>query len=94
MAQQHEIGKRATSVYQSDGMTCVRFHATEVVKFDKDKVVLDHGGWSTPATKTRMNQASSQFGLGFSVFQKDWDWFVKFDGEVLDFVNGMSLQRA
>ena len=32
-----------------------------------------------------MNQTSEQFNLGFRVFQKNWDWFVEFNGIVKKF---------
>ena len=76
MGQTHTVGKVATSIRTEDGKTRVRYHATDVVAFDNDEIILDTGGWWTTTTKTRMNQASRQFGLGFSVFQRDWAWFV------------------
>jgi hypothetical protein len=50
--------------------TQVWYHSTCVVEFDKDVIKLCTGGWRTATTKTRMNQASNQFGLGYSVYQK------------------------
>ena len=32
-----------------------------------------------------MNQASNQFNLGYQVFQKDFDWYVEWEGKTLDF---------
>jgi hypothetical protein len=40
-----------------------------------------------------MNQASNQFGLGYQVYQKDWQWYVDFDGQTIDFHDGMELTR-
>ena len=50
-------------------------------------LTLDDGGWATSTTKTRMNQASRQFGLGYRVFQKDYDWFIEVNGEVIPFTS-------
>ncbi len=93
MSQQHSIGSHATSVYTENGATKVRYHATEVVIFNDNHIWLNSGGWYTNTTKTRMNQASNQFGLGFSVYQKDYDWFVSFHGKTIPFKDNMIITR-
>ena len=93
MSQLNQVGKHETSIYTSDGYTCVRYHRTEVVKFNFDKIILNTNGWETQTTKTRMNQASNQFNLGFHVYQENFEWFVEFQGETFDFWDGMILER-
>ena len=93
MPQTQTIGKTATSVYTEDGYTTVRYHATEVVQFNSELIVLNSGGWDTATTKNRMNQASHQFGLDYRVFQKDFDWFVDFKNQTLEFFDGIELVR-
>jgi len=94
MTKLSEVGTHATTVFtDTDGMTKVIFHQTAVVKWDHNFIVLDSGGWLTNTTKTRMNQASNQFRLGFQVFQKDFEWFVRFRGEVLEFDDEMLMER-
>jgi len=39
-----------------------------------------------------MNQASNQDGLGFKVYQRNYDWFVDFNGNTLPFADNMVLQ--
>lgn len=56
--------------------TRVIYRGTTVVRWSHDTIVLDTGGWKSVTTKTRMNQAANQFGLGFGVFQRDFEWFV------------------
>ena len=85
MGQQHKVGKTATTVKTVDGITTVRYHATDVVRFDATTIKLDTGGWTTATTKTRMNQTSAQFGLGYSVYQKFGMWFVKINGKIVKF---------
>ena len=36
-------------------------------------------------TKARMNQVSSQFDLGYYVFQKNFEWFVDYNNAVSPF---------
>jgi len=87
MTQLARIGSTATVVERDEnGVLRVTYHGTPVVTvFPDGKIVLNHGGWMSVTTKVRMNQASSQLSLGFSVFQKDFAWFVEFSGETLPF---------
>lgn len=59
-----------------DGSIRVTYHATDIVTFWPDLVTLNTGGYRTVTTKRKMNQAANQFGLGYSVYQKDYNWFV------------------
>ena len=76
MANMHQVGKHATKVTTGEGVTRVRYHYTNVVTVDGDYVTLRSDGWATDTTKTRMNQASNELGLGYSVYQKNYEWFV------------------
>lgn len=82
MAQTSKVRGRATSVRENDGVTVVRYHGTDVVAFDKNRIVLNTGGYRTYTTKLRMNQAAAQFDLGYRVYQKNHDWFVDYRGNV------------
>jgi len=94
MAQTQEVRGTATSIFHGDDMTHVQYHATRVVSFNDRLIVLRSGGYHTNTTKTRMMQASNQFGLQFSVYQKNHDWFVTFGGKTVDFADGMTLNRV
>ena len=50
-----------------------------------ERIILRTGGWKTVTTKTRMNQAASEFNLGFMVSQEDYAWFVRYGDKVLPF---------
>lgn len=94
MSRQDTLGRHATTIAVEQGITRVTYHKTVVVSFNADHIRLDSGGWRTVTTKTRMNQASRQFELGFSVFQKDFEWFVDIgDGIVVKFHDGLQLHR-
>jgi hypothetical protein len=81
MSQTQEVRGRATNVKRDkDGTLTVRYHWTDVVTVQPDgTIVLDTNGYKTVTTKTRMNQASNQYALGFSVWQKDYQWHVTVD---------------
>ena len=94
MTQTQTIGKTATTIYLQNGYNKVQYHSTVVVAFNDNKIVLNNGGWFTNTTKIRMNQTSNQFKLGFNVFQKNFSWFVEFNGKTIPFENGMILKRG
>ena len=76
MSQTREVRGVATSIRTEDGWTHIRYHNTDVVSFNNDEIVLRTGGYRTATTRTRMNQAANQFGLGFRIHQSDFAWFV------------------
>lgn len=95
MSQQTKLGSHKTSVFtDSEGFTNVVYHSTQVVRFSqiKDRIILNSGGYRTNTTKTRINQASNQFRLGFTVSQEKFNWFVtNAIGETLPFSDNMIL---
>lgn len=89
-ATMQQVGSTATKILQQvdqDGhWTAVRYHWTDVVRWNTNgKIILNHGGYMSATIKTRMNQASNQFGLGFTVWQKNYEWFVDVDGKTIPF---------
>lgn len=97
MAQQSRLGKTATYVRTENGTTFVRYHATDVVAFNGKRIVLNSGGWRTQTTKTRMNQASAQFELGYHVRQENGEWYVLRypyqNVKRMKFTDGMAIRR-
>lgn len=72
----------------------VRYHATQIVHWSPAFITLRNGGYQTVTTKRKMNQASHQFGLGYSVFQRNFDWFVTLpNGQTVEFEDGMTFPR-
>lgn len=94
MTQQNQVGAKATSIgTDSNGNHYVQYHYTRVVEWNHESIILKANGWRTATTRIRMNQTANQFGLGFQVFQKNFDWFVRYNGETLPFDDGMILKR-
>jgi hypothetical protein len=89
MSQIHTVGSHKTTVHwdTDSGYRTIVYHSTAVVKFNFDTIILNTGGYKTVTTKRRMNQASNQFDLGYYVYQKNFDWFVCFQGEEIPFEN-------
>jgi hypothetical protein len=95
MAQQYKVGTHCTTV--SHNPLRVTYHSTVIVEAVPGKGFrLNSGGYRTSTTKTRMNQASNEYGLGFSVFQKAGKWYVDLPfsdgkGKTVPFVDGMVI---
>jgi hypothetical protein len=81
MAQTQTVGSHRTTISTQDGTTSVVYHSTPVVSFNSDTITLRTGGYCTATTKTRMNQTANQFGLGYTVYQRDYEWFVRYNGD-------------
>ena len=90
-----------TQVITDGGMSRVFLHGNHIANvFDdvangnvKTIVQLFDGGWQSNTTKSRLNALLDEFATGFSVFQKNWVWFVSdFQGKnVVDFDNGLQV---
>ena len=76
------------------GVGSVIYTNTAIVSWDNDAITLRSGGWESVTTKRKMNQASHQFGLGYSVYQRNYTWFVHMpDGDTVLFTDGMTFNR-
>ena len=102
MARNTQVGTHCTvigtnnqkgSTFDSNKELFVQYHATKVVRFSDEYIVLNTGGFYSATTKTRMNQVSNQFDLGYYVYQKKGNWFVSYKGVDIDFSDGMRLYR-
>jgi hypothetical protein len=82
-----------TTISAIGGMNTVIYHETQIVRWDQYRIILNSGGWETATTKKKMNQASYQFNLGYSVYQEDFIWHVSIDGIDYDFRDGMIILR-
>ncbi len=88
MAQQQRIGTVHTTVKTvENNIIEVTYHGTAVVQWNPIErlVTLDTGGYFTATTKTRMNQASNQFKIGYQVFAKDGKWYAKYRRSIIPF---------
>lgn len=93
MSQLSKVGKVATTVRgkMQGGFLSVVYHQTEVVRVENGTITLNHGGWLTATTKTRMNQAANQYGLPFMVYQRNGSWFVDRNGKTLEWPSGQRV---
>jgi len=71
--------KVATDAWTDERGTHVTYHRTCVVSFTDEHITLNDGGWQTYTTKDRINQASREYGLLYSVYQKDYEWYIVYN---------------
>lgn len=73
----------------------VRLWNTDIVKWSSSGIVeLNTGGHHTSTTKRRMNDVSYLVGLGYQVYQENYQWYVLFEGIKYPFVDHMRLYRG
>lgn len=68
----------ATNEIISNNKIELCYHNTKVVEYNKESgvIILDNGNYTTQTTKKRMNQFAAEWGLPFSVFSRDYQWYV------------------
>lgn len=81
MGQMNRIPSNNTTIATTGGITRVTLHGTCVVEFDAVRITLRTGGYDTVTTRARMNQASNQFGLGYSVARDKGRTYVRRNGK-------------
>ena len=66
-------------------------HQIATVDHNTNSVKLDSCGYETVTTKSRLNAILEEVKYGCKVFQKNFDWFVKYNGQTESFFDGMIL---
>ena len=78
-------------VFEDGGFVVVEYRGTDVATIDlgpKRRVRLNTGGWRTSTTKNVMNAALQGAQAPYTVFQRDYSWFIDDDGRgPVDFVD-------
>ena len=84
------LSKRDT-VNVKDSEIVVLLHGTDIVTIDREKMSLrlNHGGWTTVTTKSRMNAILSHLGLS-TIYQKDFYWYMGVNGQ--PYKNGLTIK--
>ena len=87
-----------TQVTYNENTNCssVRLHGHLIATFDHNlkPVKLSSAGYETRTTKSRLNAILEEVKYGARIFQKDWNWFVKYQDQVASFWDGMILIDA
>jgi hypothetical protein len=90
----HEIDwqKDNTKVINNDGVSEVYLHNNLIAKIGDTWMQLFDGGWQSNTTKSRLNAILQAHGCsGEYIFQKNFEWFMNFQGSPIPFFSGMRL---
>lgn len=94
MPRMDKLSTYRTNVMATGDRLSVVYASTLIVDKVGNEITLDSGGWQTVTTKRKMNQAARQFGLGYSVYQREFKWFVDLpNGETVPFEDNMTFSR-
>jgi hypothetical protein len=70
----------------------VYLHGHLIARIGETWIELFDGGWQTATTKSRLNAILREHGCpGEYVFQKNFDWFINYNGSTIPFFSGMRL---
>ena len=73
-----------SSVYLHGHQIATLDHSTNALK-------LSSCGYETVTTKSRLNAILEEVKYGCKVFQKNFDWFVRYNNQTQSFFDGMIL---
>ena len=87
-----------TSVSYNDSTNCssVFLHGHQIATFDHNLKALKISscGYDTVTTKSLLNAILEEVKYVAKVFAKNFDWFVRYQGETASFWDGMILLDA
>ena len=80
-------------IQREDGVTEVLLHGNKIAELGDFFVTLYDGGYRSKTTKSRLNAILRANGKGDeSVFQRNYQWFISYDGKTEPFISGVTLQ--
>ena len=84
-----------TSVEYNSNTNCstVVLYNTAIATYDHNTqaLKLNTGGWQSVTTKSRLNAILQELITGARVFQKNFDWYLSYNNQTVDFWDGMIL---
>jgi hypothetical protein len=83
MPSMKKLSSYKTTISADSTHQIVTYQRTQIVRWNADEIILDFGGWDSVTTRRKMNQASNQFILGYTVYREKGETYVPPHG-VLD----------
>ena len=84
-----------TSVSYNESTNCssVYLHGHNIATLDHNTnaLKLSSCGYETVTTKSRLNAILEEVKYGCKVFQKQFEWFIRYQGQTESFWDGMIL---
>ena len=81
---------------ESTNCSTVVLHRTAIAVYDhkNQALKLNTGGWYSVTTKSRLNAILDQLITGARVFQRDFNWYLNYNNQTVDFWDGMVLSQG
>ena len=90
--------KANTEVSYNENTNCsqVYLHGHQIATYchNTQALKMSSCGYETVTTKSRLNAILEEVKYGCKVFQKNFNWFVRYNGETASFWDGMILLDA
>ena len=87
-----------TKVNYNSNTDCssVYLHGNQIATVDHNTnaVKLSSCGWQSVTTKSRLNAILDQLITGARVFQRDFNWYLNYNNQTHDFMDGMILSQG
>ena len=87
-----------TQVIYNDNTDCseIYLHGHKIAVYDhkNEAVKLNSFGYKTVTTKSRLNAILDEVKYGAKVFQKNWDWYLSYNNQTVDFWDGVILTEG
>ena len=87
-----------TQVNYNSNTDCsaVYLHGHKIAVYDHNTnaVKLNSFGYKTNTTKSRLNAILDEVKYGAKVFQKNWDWYLSYNNQTVDFWDGVILTEG
>ena len=84
-----------TKVEYNSNTDCstIVLHRTAIAVWDhkNQALKLNSGGYTSNTTKSRLNAILDQLITGARVFQRDFNWYLNYNNQTHDFMDGMIL---
>lgn len=80
------IDRNTLKIEYANGTSAIRLHKTDIITFNKDRVILNSGGWRTVTTKDRINKFSP-----VKIYQQHGIWYLQ-TGEM--FFDGITVRNG
>ena len=81
-----------TEVVSCSHVSDVFLHGNLIARIGETWIELFDGGWQSNTTKSRLNAILQAHGCeGEYVFQKNFQWFINYQGSPIPFFSGMRL---
>jgi hypothetical protein len=71
------------------------YHSTAIAAIYADYITIRNGGYYSVTTKARLTRIlRDNVPMCWGVSQKNWEWFVTFEGFEIDYENGMQFSTT